>query len=365
MTQLLMSPDLFRVLFDDSSDGLFVADVHGCYVATNARGSELTGYSTDELIGMTRTDLIAAGASDLLRRKDGTFVAVEVLHRNLPDGRCLEILRDITAVKQAESERLGLESQLLQARKLESVGRLAGGVAHDFNNMLSVIIGRSELALSRVDQSHPVHADLAIVQQAAERSADLTRQLLNFARRQPAARMKLDLNDVIDGSLAMLRRIVGGHIDLCWRPGAALWPVEVDPTHVDQILANLVGNARDAIPSVGRITIATSNVWFDQADRTGPREIASGPYVVLEVADTGQGMSGETRDRLFEPFYTTKPEGHGTGLGLVTVHSVVRQAGGSIAVSSTIDTGTTFRIFLPGIPMDVMQAEPGSMRLLA
>jgi len=240
-----------------------------------------------------------------------------------------------------------LESQLVQARKMESVGRLAGGVAHDFNNMLGVIIGNTELALEGIREDGRLKDLLQDVLNAGQRSADLTRQLLAFARKQTVHPRVLDLNDTIAGMLKMLCRLVGEHIALEWRPGPALWKVKIDPSQVDQVLANLTVNARDAVGKAGRIAIETSNAVCDEACRAGRPEWVPGDYVRLTVSDDGCGMDKETQANIFEPFFTTKKEGLGTGLGLATVYGIVKQNGGYIYVDSEPGRGTTFRIYLP------------------
>ncbi|MDR3568501.1 MAG: PAS domain S-box protein [Syntrophobacteraceae bacterium] len=254
---------------------------------------------------------------------------------------------DITERKSAEETREKLQAQLSQARKMESVGRLAGGVAHDFNNMLGVILGHVEMAMEQVDSTQPLHADLQEIQKAAERSADLTRQLLAFARKQTVAPKILDLNETVEGMLKMLRRLIGEDMDLAWLPDNNLWPVKVDPTQIDQILANLCVNARDAIDGNGKITIETENIVFDRAYCADHAGTVAGEYVLLAVSDNGCGMDEETRGRLFEPFFTTKGVGEGTGLGLATVYGIVRQNSGFVNVYSEPSQGTTFKIYLP------------------
>jgi PAS domain S-box-containing protein len=257
-----------------------------------------------------------------------------------------EHVRDITDLKKAEQEQEKLQAQLNQAQKMESVGRLAGGVAHDYNNMLAVIIGRAEMAL-RQRAPDKVRLDLEEILKAGRRSADLTRQLLAFARRQTATPEVLDLNDAVSGMLKMLRRLIGEDIDLSWMPGLDLWKVKIDPSQMDQILANLAVNARDAIPGAGAITIRTENVVIDDSKRAESPEFISGDYVLLTVSDTGMGMSDEVSSKIFEPFFTTKEVGQGTGLGLSTVYGIVKQNEGFIYVSSRLGEGTTFRIYLP------------------
>jgi PAS domain S-box-containing protein len=271
--------------------------------------------------------------------------------------RCiLASINNITERKRAEEERERLQGQLQQAQKMESVGRLAGGVAHDFNNMLGVILGHAELALMKVTPSHVIHDHLEAIRTAAERSADLTRQLLAFARKQTVTPRVLDLNDTLEGMLGMLRRLIGEDVDLLWMPGEGLWPVRVDPTQIDQIFTNLCVNARDAITGVGRVTIETANVVFDDVYCISHAEVPAGAYVMLAVSDSGCGMDRATQERLFEPFFTTKSLRQGTGLGLATVYGVVKQNGGFINVYSEPGQGTTFKIYLPRYCGDLAQS---------
>jgi len=257
------------------------------------------------------------------------------------------ICTDITERKQAEEEKVRLEAQLRQVQKMESVGRLAGGVAHDFNNMLGVIIGHAQLAMRRVGPEEPVHASLTEIHKAASRSADLTRQLLGFARRQAVAPRVLDLNETVTGMLRMLERLIGEDISLRWQPGADLWPVRVDPSQIDQVMANLCVNARDAISNIGKVTIETRNCAFNQEYCATHSGFVPGEYVLLAVSDDGCGMDKETLAQLFEPFFTTKEIGKGTGLGLATVYGIVKQNSGFIYVYSEPGSGTTFTIYLP------------------
>jgi nitrogen-specific signal transduction histidine kinase/CheY-like chemotaxis protein len=249
--------------------------------------------------------------------------------------------------KRSAEERAKLEAQLQQAQKMESIGRLAGGVAHDFNNMLGVILGHTELALEQVNRTHPLHADLTEIQQAAKRSADLTRQLLAFARRQTIVPRVLDLNETVGGMLTLLRRLIGENIELRWRPGADLWSVELDPSQIDQILTNLCVNAKDAITEFGTIIVETSNRTIDATGSAGHEGAVPGDYVQLTVRDDGCGMDEETLGHIFEPFFTTKGVGEGTGLGLATVYGAVRQNHGFAEVTSAPEKGTTFTVFLP------------------
>ena len=249
-------------------------------------------------------------------------------------------LSDLTEKKQ-------LETQLTQSQKMESVGRLAGGVAHDFNNMLSVIIGNVEMAMWRVKRADPIYKSLLEALNAGMRSADLTRQLLAFARKQTVRPKVLDLNDTVTGMLKMLQRLIGEDIKLTWNPVTKPWRVKIDPSQVDQLLANLAVNARDAIEKTGRITIETSNTTCDEAYCKDRPEWIPGDYVLLSMSDSGCGMEKEILANIFEPFFTTKKEGQGTGLGLATVYGIVKQNNGFINVYSEPRLGTTFRIYLP------------------
>jgi len=281
------------------------------------------------------------------------------------DGKVVKLagtVQDITERKRAEMEREKLQTQLLQAQKMEAVGRLAGGVAHDFNNMLTVILGHVQLAMMDLEPSNPLRADLEEIRKAAQRSADLTRQLLAFARKQTIAPKVLDLNETITGMLKMLRRLIGEDIDLVWMPGAKLWPVKMDPAQVDQILANLCVNARDAISGVGKVILETRNVTLDEAYCAVHADFRPGQYVMLAVSDNGCGMNEEVLEHLFEPFFTTKGVGQGTGLGLSTVYGIVKQNEGFINVYSEVGRGTTFKIYIPRFAGEV--AEDQAERVL-
>jgi CheY-like chemotaxis protein len=220
-------------------------------------------------------------------------------------------------------------------------------VAHDFNNMLGVILGHSELAMKRLDASNPIHTSLKSIHTAAERSADLTRQLLAFARKQTIAPKVLNLNQTIEGMVKMLTRLIGEDIDLAWRPGKNLGAIKMDPSQIDQILVNLCVNARDAIGDTGKVTIETNTATFDAAYCAMHADFVPGEYVLLAVSDNGCGMHPETVSRLFEPFFTTKDTGKGTGLGLATVYGIVRQNNGFINIYSELGQGTTFKVYLP------------------
>nr|WP_319490993.1 LytS/YhcK type 5TM receptor domain-containing protein [uncultured Desulfobacter sp.] len=257
------------------------------------------------------------------------------------------VIQDVTDEKKAQLERKKLETALNQAQKMESIGRLAGGVAHDFNNMLSIILGNTEIIQGNVDQDDPIINNLKEIKKAGERSSNLTRQLLAFARKQTIEPKVLDLNDAIEGMLKMLRRLIGENIELSWSPKINLLPVKIDPSQIDQILANLCVNARDAIKDVGKVIIETESFSIDENYCIDHPSFKPGDYVVLTVSDTGYGMSSEIRKNIFEPFFTTKSLGKGTGLGLATVYGIVKQNNGFIDVYSEPMHGTSVKIYLP------------------
>jgi two-component system cell cycle sensor histidine kinase/response regulator CckA len=360
---------LLKHSIDAAPYGAYWIDQSGRFVYVNDQGCRALGYSRDELLDMTVGEvnpkatparwaevwqsLKSTGSMTLEsehRRKDGSVFPVELTSAYFSFGDrdyCNGFAVDVTERKKAESERRKLEAQLAQSQKMESIGRLAGGVAHDFNNMLGVILGHAEMALGEIEPDNPLHADLLEIQKAAERSADLTRQLLAFARRQTVSPRVLDLNETIDGMLKMLRRLIGEDISLAWVPGRELSPVKVDPSQINQVLANLCVNARDAIDGVGTIIIETASAVFDEASCADRRDATPGRYVMLAVGDDGCGMTREVLEHLFEPFYTTKGPREGTGLGLATVYGIVRQNGGFVTVDSEPGMGATFRVYLP------------------
>lgn len=262
-----------------------------------------------------------------------------------------QLERTLAEREAAEAERAVLQRQLAQSQKLETVGRLAGGVAHDFNNMLTAIHLNAELALKMLPPGAELQRPLLDIQSATERSAMLTSQLLAFAKSQPAVPQALDMNHTVSCLLPMLTRLIREEITIHWSPGDALWAVSFDPSQLDQILVNLCVNARDALPGGGHITIETANVPRDEAltgaSLTERPDFAPQDYVELTVRDDGCGMVAETREKVFEPFFTTKAPGKGTGLGLATVYGIVRQNRGFIQVESQPDQGTTIRIWLP------------------
>jgi PAS domain S-box-containing protein len=364
----------FKAIFDNANFGAVIAETDGTLTYVNACCAEMHGYRPEELVGRHLSELHneeqREDAEQLQRLliEEGSFDAREVWHVHR-DGTAFPLLmtgmltRDadgaphhmaLTAIDIRELKQV--QSQLQQIQKLDAVGRLAGGVAHDFNNMLSVIIGRTELLKMEQDLPEAAMEELEEIDLAARRSADLTRQLLAFARRQTMSPRPLELNDTVESMLTLLRRLIGEDIDLAWLPAHGLWPVRLDPAQVDQMLANLCVNARDAIEGVGKVTIETANMVFDEAYCATHPEFIPGEYVMLAVSDDGRGMDEETLARVFEPFFTTKGATKGTGLGLATVYGIVRQNDGFINVYSEPGGGTTFRIYIPRHAGDVEPA---------
>ena len=262
-------------------------------------------------------------------------------------GGIVMLTEDITERKTLEEENRKLLEQFAASQKMESVGRLAGGVAHDFNNMLNVILGHVGLGLLDIDAKHPLYDHLVEIRSAAERSAELTEQLLAFASRQVIEPRLLDLNETIEDMIKMLRRLIGEGIEFVWLPGASLGLVKMDPSQIDQILANLCVNASDAISGIGKITLETRNIEFDEVFCREHPGYLPGKYVQLAVSDSGSGIDQETLKNIFEPFFTTKRAGKGTGLGLATIYGIVKQNKGMIQVSSEVGSGSRFEISLP------------------
>ncbi len=371
--KLRASEERLRTIVDNEPECVKLLDRDGRLLEMNPAGLMLVQATLEQVQGQRVQQLVAAEDRDAFddmidgvfrgetrhlvfdmiglqgRRRTLETTSVPVTEGAATGGvtALLGVTRDITERKQAESDRAALEAQLQQAQKMESVGRLAGGVAHDFNNMLGVILGNVDLALEQVEAGDPLREDLDEVRRAAVRSVELTRQLLAFARKQTVAPQVLDLNTTVGGMLKMLQRLIGEDIALAWQPHAQIWPVKIDPSQVDQILANLCVNARDAITGTGRLRIETSHRSLAAIDLAAHPEVPAGDYVLLTVSDDGSGMSDETLSHLFEPFYTTKSMGKGTGLGLATVWGIVRQNNGFIEVASKPSIGTTFSVYLP------------------
>lgn len=372
----------YKTIIHTSIDGFWLIDLQGRILEVNDAYCRMSGYSEEELLSMSIPELegktgsgeVASEINNFLRegygrfetkhrRKDGSLYDVEVRVQSLSkeNGRLVVFIRDITMLKKAEQENKDLESQLIQAQKMEAIGRLAGGVAHDYNNMLGVIQGYTELSLEQTDSTSKLHAALQEIMKAAKRSADITRQLLGFARRQPIAPSVVDLNKLISDMLKMIKRLIGEDIHLVWLPGKDLWKIKIDPTQVDQIIVNLCINARDAIQGVGKLTIETHVVTLDEDYCKSHLGFSPGDFVVLSVSDNGSGMEKEVLQNVFEPFFTTKDMNKGTGLGLSTVYGIVRQNGGFINVYSEPGIGTTFKIYFARSIDDELQVERKSV----
>lgn len=361
---LRKSEERYRTIFEKTATANLVMAEDTTIIMANDNFARLSGYSREEMEGKLSwtifvhpDDLERMKAYHQKRRIDpgsvpssydfrlvsrqGEIRSMMMNVALVPESKTsIATLMDMTASKQ-------LEAQFIQAQKMESVGRLAGGVAHDFNNMLSVILGNTELAMSKLKPGEHLYKIVQEILNAGIRSADLTRQLLAFARKQAVAPKVLDLNDTVAGMLKMLRRLIGEDIDLGWHPGPRLWKVNIDPSQIDQLLANLAVNARDAIEKTGTVTIETSNQTCDQDYCSARPDCVPGDYVVLAVSDNGCGMEKKILANIFDPFFTTKKEGKGTGLGLATVYGIVKQNGGFINAYSEPGKGTTFSIHLP------------------
>ncbi len=379
--QLRQSEERFRSFVENANDIVYSLSTDGVFTYVSPNWKESLGHDPSEVIGhsfeeFVHPDDVPVCRSAMLNAMAGhkqSGIEYRIRHlsgawrwqmtngvfASAPDGRppCfLGIARDIHDFKQAEAERSRLQAQINMMQKIESVGRLAGGVAHDFNNMLQVILGHVELAMRHLPPDQPAHESLLEVRKAAERSADLTRQLLAFARKQTIAPKVLDLNEVVEGLLTLLRRLIGEHIELSWSPSPRLPSIKIDPSQIDQILTNLCANARDAMPRGGHITIETAPATLDAPYCANNPGALPGRYVMLSVRDQGSGMSKETLSKIFEPFFTTKEVGQGTGLGLATVYGIVKQNRGYIEATSQLGEGTRFRIFLP--PFAEAEAPP-------
>jgi len=370
---LRLSEERYRTILDTMEEGYYEVDLKGSFTFVNDAGCRLLGYERDELVGMNYRNyhspetarhmyevyhpMFETGKTEFLMdyeviRKDGsvrTHQANSTIlrdHAGRPKGFRV-LARDITERKRAEDEKAKLEAQLLQAQKMESVGRLAGGVAHDFNNMLSVILGYTELIKLRLEPDNPLLHDLMEIERAAGRSKDITAQLLAFSRKQIISPRPMNLNDLISSTQKTLARLIGEDIDLRFYPGEGLWSIRFDLSQMEQILVNLAVNARDAMPHGGKLTVETANILMNEDYCRVHLGSTPGPYVLLAVSDNGSGMDKETLQNVFEPFFTTKEIGKGTGLGLATVYGIVQQNNGFINVYSEQGQGTTFKIYLP------------------
>jgi two-component system, cell cycle sensor histidine kinase and response regulator CckA len=366
------SEERYRDLVENAHDIIYSHDLEGNYTSVNKAGEVITGYTAEEALKLNFTQTIApeycAKAREMLQRKlagekvtayelellakDGRRIAVEVnsklvWHDQVPVG-VQGIARDVTARK-------SLEDQLRQAQKMEAIGRLAGGVAHDFNNLLTAINGYSSLALQRTDESSKIRSYLEEIKKAGDRAANLTRQLLAFGRKQMLQPITLNLNDVVGDMNKMLRRLIGEDVHLTAKLDPTLRQIKADPGQIEQVLVNLVVNARDAMPRGGHLTIETIDFEVNGDYSRKHIDVQPGSYVLLAVSDTGTGMSDDVKAQIFEPFFTTKEKGKGTGLGLSTVYGIVKQSGGHISVHSELGNGTTFSVYLPQIEDDTQR----------
>lgn len=365
----LQASDSFNsTLLEHSPNAMVVYNPDTSVRYVNAYFKELTGYTSEDVLGLKipypwSVDDVKYGdikkrqkdgvkrSERQYRKKNGEISWSEITVTPIyKDGELIYSLGtwvDISERKNAEQEKEKLQRQLQQAQKMEAIGNLAGGVAHDYNNISSVLMGYAELALDTIKKDDPLHDYLTQILGATKRATDITKQLLAFARRQPIAPKILDLNNTIDSMLSMIKRLIGEDIDLAWIPAKNTWSVRMDPAQVDQVLVNLCVNARDAIDNVGKVTIETDNVIFDRkycADHLG---FKPGEYAMLAVSDDGIGMTPEQQRKIFDPFFTTKGLGKGTGLGLSTIYGIVKQNNGFINVYSEPGKGTTFKIYLP------------------
>jgi PAS domain S-box-containing protein len=367
------SESRFRSIFEQAAIGIADSSLDARFIRVNQRFCKIMGYSREELLGLTFREithpddlardekLVAQLLSGELssfavekryRRKDGGVVWANLLlslHRSSSGGplHFVAVVEDVTGQKRAEEERRNLERQLLQAQKMESVGRLAGGVAHDFNNHLTVINGYCAMLLDEMDPADPLRESVDEILLAGNRAAALTRQLLTFSRKQVAEPSVISLNDVVADARKMLSRLIGDDVEIVTNLDADAGSVLADSSQINQVLMNLAINARDAMPGGGRIIVETSNTDLDEGYAAQHAGVEAGPYVLLSIADTGAGMTPEVVQHIFDPFFTTKEIGMGTGLGLSTVYGIVRQAGGWIWVYSEPGRGSTFKIYLP------------------
>ena len=376
MERMIAERKLLAKAIGQTSEAIFITDEQGRIQYINPSFVSLTGYTREEAIGQNPR-ILKSGKQDapfyrdmwktllsgrtwkgrlVNKKKDGSLFTEESTISPIHDSS--NKIVNFVAVKRDITQQLSLELQLNQAQKMESVGRLAGGVAHDFNNMLCVILGHTELAMEQVSPAHPLFEDLQCIRSSAQRSADLTRQLLAFSRQQPISPKMLDLNESIAGMLSMLTHLIGEDVHIVSQPAKDLWLVRMDPSQVDQIMVNLCSNARDALTNGGTITIQTDNRTFEETTSAGHSEPFCGEYVCLTVSDTGCGMNSETLDHLFEPFFTTKDVGKGTGLGLATVYGIIKQNHGCILARSELGKGTIFTIWLPRHHGEISRPQP-------
>lgn len=364
------SEERYRTLFEYSPDGIVISDQRSYYIDANESICEMLRCDRDEIVGLHATDVVVPKEvphlnetlvglnADLqyyreweLRRRDGSTFPVEVIATVMPDGNTLTVIRDIT-------ERKLLEEQLLQAQKMEAIGVLAGGVAHDFNNILTAISGYSDLTLESMSPDDPLRNYVVEIKDSGIRAAGLTSQLLAFSRKRVLMPSVHNLNVAVMDTERMLRRTIKENIEFHIDLDPALGNIKAEPGQIAQVLVNLVINSRDAMPDGGRLTISTKNVHIGHDRSTDNVNLVPGPFVELTVRDTGFGMDVQTQRRLFEPFFTTKEVGKGTGLGLSTAYGIVKQSGGDIVVQSEPGKGATFKVYLPRVEEAIANPQP-------
>jgi len=374
--ELRESESRYRAIFETAVDAIIVSDQHGIIQEFSRAAEAMTGYRAAELIGQNMRVLLPPSMRQEperhtarylwtvreleVCRKDGSIFPAHLSIAEWSAGghrHFTGVLRDLSAQHSEQVERTKLEAQLHQAQKMEAIGNLTGGMAHDFNNMLGVIIGNIDLLRDLRGDDPDIDELTHEALDAAFRGADLTRRLLAFARQQPLRPQHVDVNELVSGITRLLRRTIGEDIEISLDLTAELWPVVVDPAQLEASLTNLATNARDAMANGGRLMIATGNRTLDADYAAQHAEVLAGGYVMLEVSDTGCGMTPEVMHRIFEPFFTTKSRDKGTGLGLSMVFGFIKQSGGHIGVYSEPGIGTTFRLFLPRMAADVPRVE--------
>jgi two-component system, cell cycle sensor histidine kinase and response regulator CckA len=378
---LRQSEERFRTLFENAGDAILIVGAEGLFVEANRTACERLGYSREELLEMTPEDLetpefrvLFEDRKEILQTqgslsfetaqvtRSGAVIPTEIIATVIELGGRIAILaiaHDLTEHRRAEAERAALEAQLRQAQKMEGIGQLAGGIAHDFNNLLTAIRGNASLALAEVPPDSRAREDLEQIEQASDRAAALTRQLLAFARRTVLQPEVVDLGVIVRRLEPMLRRLLGEDVSLVTVTPPSRGAIMADPSQIEQVIVNLAVNARDAMPDGGTLTIETADVELDEATVRAHPSATPGPNAMIAVTDTGTGMAATTLDRLFEPFFTTKGPGKGTGLGLATVYGIVRQSGGAIWANSELGKGSTLTVHLPWVE-GAVQVRPGA-----
>jgi PAS domain S-box-containing protein len=375
----ILSEQLFSESIVNSLPGIFyLFDQTGKFLRWNKNFEQITGYSPEEIGTLSPLDLFVGQEKELIAQRIQEAFAIGAsdaeAHLISKSGQCTPYYFTGARIDSNGqpcliglgldiAERKLLEDQLRQAQKMEAIGQLAGGVAHDFNNLLTAINGYSGLALQKIDDDHPLRGYLEEIKKAGDRATNLTRQLLAFGRKQILQPLPINLNDVVTDINKMLRRLIGEDIVLTAKLEPTVPKIKADPGQVEQVLVNLVVNARDAMPHGGKLTIETSEVDLDREYADRHVGVVPGSYVMLAVSDTGTGMDEDTRARIFDPFFTTKEQGKGTGLGLSTVYGIVKQSGGNIWVYSELGHGTTFKVYLPVLAVDSQQTEAAAVEL--